>query len=369
MQTYPTLYSRDTIGNIRVWWMERDGFHYRTASGIKDGEIVHSEWRRAYVTNQGKANERSAEIQADAEIKSSYDKKLRMKYHEAEADVDKDKYFKPMLAKEFGKETSKKGVSFPVHSQPKLDGIRCLVTAEGAWSRTGKPILAIPHILEALAPLFAKDPDLVLDGELYNHDLKDDFNTITSVVRKLEPNPEQLADSARLIQYHVYDCPSVDGSFEIRINTLVALLMNMPECVVLVDTQFVLDQETLDFLYAEYMKNGYEGQMVRLGGTYEQKRSKFLLKRKEFKDAEFEIVEVKSGQGNWEGYAKTLTVRLPDGRTCDSGMRGNQQYLKEVLENADSYVGKQATIRYQDLTPDGKLRFPVAVALHLEERW
>ena len=36
-------------------------------------------------------------------------------------------------------------------------------------------------------------------------------------------------------------------------------------------------------------------------------------------------------------------------------------YLKEVLDNKEDYIGKQATIRYFQLTPDGIPRFPFAV--------
>lgn len=372
MQTYPTLYSRDSSGNIRVWWMERDGSRYRTLAGIKNGEIVQSDWRRAFAMNVGRANATSAEEQAHREIKSSYEKKLRMKYHESESDVDKDKYFKPMLAQDYTKRyTAKnKSVDFPVNAQPKLDGIRCLVTAEGAWSRTGKPILAIPHILEELEPLFAADPDLVLDGELYNHELKDDFNTITSVVRKLKPNKQEIEESARLIQYHVYDYPSEDDIFHRRFNKLKALLNPLQSnCVVLVETIMARKQEDLDEAYASWMEQGYEGQMIRLPSVYEQKRSNSLLKRKEFDDAEFEIVRIEEGQGNWEGYAKRVFVKLSDGRENKAGLRGNQEFARKLLEDADAYVGKKATVRYQGLTPDGKLRFPVAVAFHRSDRW
>lgn len=371
MQTYPTLYSRDATGNIRVWWMERDGSRYRTVAGIKDGEMVHSEWRQAFAMNIGRSNATTPEQQADREVKSAYEKKLRMKYHESENNVDQDKYFKPMLAQDYTKRyTNKnKSLSFPVHTQPKLDGIRCIVTAEGAWSRTGKPIVAVPHILKSLAPLFENDPNLVLDGELYNHELNHDFNKITSVVRKLDPTSKQLSESEELIQYHVYDCPSMDGNFSDRVSVLREVLETVSYHVVLVDTQSVDDQHTLDELYSAYMEAGYEGQMIRLSGTYEQKRSNTLLKRKEFQDAEYEIVRIEEGQGNWSGYAKRVVCRLTDGREFGSSLKGNQEYALKVLQNADVYIGKQATVRYQNLTPDGVPRFPIAHALHLEDRW
>ena len=69
--------------------------------------------------------------------------------------------------------------------------------------------------------------------------------------------------------------------------------------------------------------------------------------------------------GNWSSYAKSITIRLPDGSTQSAGMRGNQEFARQLLENRDEYLnnGSQATIRYQNKTSDNKLRFPVCVAL------
>ena len=103
---------------------------------------------------------------------------------------------KPMLAYKVGK----KPVDWtkPVFLQPKLDGVRCVIRRESdfpgqeylasfsvkAYSRTGKPWLNIQHILDELYPFFFHNPDAILDGELYNHDLRNDFNKIISLVRK-----------------------------------------------------------------------------------------------------------------------------------------------------------------------------------------
>ena len=57
-----------------------------------------------------------------------------------------------------------------------------------AYSRNDKEWKNINHILEELKPFFQKYPNVVLDGELYNHDFKDDFESIISMVRKTKPN-------------------------------------------------------------------------------------------------------------------------------------------------------------------------------------
>ena len=67
--------------------------------------------------------------------------------------------------------------------------------------------------------------------------------------------------------------------------------------------------EEIDVMYGEYTQAGYEGQMIRQDAVYENKRSKGLLKRKEFITEEYEVVEVHEGQGNWAGYAKRLILK------------------------------------------------------------
>ena len=99
--------------------------------------------------------------------------------------------------------------SGPVFIQPKLDGVRCLIQYDNstvtAYSRTGKEWKNIDHILFNLRPFFQLNPDVVLDGELYNHKLKDDFEKIISCVRKTKPTDEHRRESERLVQFHCYD--------------------------------------------------------------------------------------------------------------------------------------------------------------------
>ena len=126
----------------------------------------------------------------------------------------------------------------------------------------------------------------------------------------------------------------------------------------LVQTDICHDAGDIDTHYGEYTEAGYEGQMIRQDTAYENKRSKNLLKRKEFITEEYQVVEVHEGQGNWAGYAKRLTLKMPDGTTFSSGIRGSQAKLKELLENPNI---DWATCRYFELSNDGVPRFPVTI--------
>ena len=374
-QVYPTLFKRDSKGQIRIWWMEQDGDKYRTVSGLKDGQLVETEWTVAEPKNVGRKNETTGEQQAQSEVESTYTKKLDVDYHKREEDVDTPKIFQPMLAQEWGKRKAKVKYDTPVWFQPKLDGIRCIATRHGLFSRKGKPIIAVPHILAALQPAFEENPDAVFDGELYNHDFHDDFNEISSIVRKAKPKPEDIQKAAHLMEYHVYDYPALmHEPFSTRIDAMVNLLMSTgvakagtSGAIQIVPSYICRSEADVDVQYEVAVEQNYEGGIIRIDEVYQQKRSANLLKRKDFDDEEFEIVEIQEGQGQWSGAAKHLRFRNNQGE-CGiegSGIAGTYDFLKQVLAEKDQYVGGTATIRFFRRTPDRLVpRFPVAKDLH-----
>ena len=101
---------------------------------------------------------------------------------------------KAMLAHKYNEDKA----HYPAFIQPKLDGVRCLFTAKGAFSRANNQFMNVDHIEQALKPFFAKNPTAILDGELYNHGLKDDFEKIISIVRKTKPTNEHRQEAAEL---------------------------------------------------------------------------------------------------------------------------------------------------------------------------
>jgi DNA ligase-1 len=359
---YPlqTLYKRDTNGNIREWTVEYCGpvgAGHRTLAGIKDGKLVTSGWKYTEGKNFGKANATTAFEQAQKEAEAKWDKALEKEYFKDTADVDTYDKFKPQLAHDYTKRPQSSGIS-----QPKLDGIRCIARTDGLYTRAGKAITTCDHIFLALQPFFKDNPHVILDGELYNHELKADFNKITSLVRKAKPTQEEQDETFAKVQYHVYDMAWVDAlaldeGFLDRMEYIEEQNFQLP--IVTVETSICEDQEALDKLYSEYTEVGYEGQMVRNDALYENKRSKNLLKRKEFITEEFDVVKVLEGSGNWAGYAKHFQLELGDGRTFRSGVRGNQALLKGLLEQ--EVKPTWVTCRYFQLSPDGVPRFPVVI--------
>jgi DNA ligase 1 len=358
-----TLYKYDTKGKLRIWKMEIQGDKYRTIAGLADGKQTTSAWTVAEPKNVGRANETTGEQQALAEVEAAYTHKLTREYHETpEAASGGAHYYKPMLAEKYN--------GFPLwqpsYAQPKLDGMRCIATKDGLFSRQGKPIVSCPHIVKALEETFYENPDLVLDGELYNHDLKDDFPRLMSLCRKEKPDADELAETEELVEYHIYDAPSVSDNFGKRSAHIQELACEYEwhPCIEVVVTWALIDVAGFNALHGEWIAAGYEGSILRLDKSYEQKRSKNLLKRKDFITKEFAVARLEQGTGNWANVIKSVVCIAENGKEFGSGLKGSHAYAKSLMGK----TFKTATVRYFELTPDGVPRFGIVVDLHEGER-
>ena len=360
-----TLFKRATNGKVLEHTIEVEGNAYRTISGYVDGVKTTTEWTYCQGKNIGRSNETTPEGQAMAEANAEWKKRTERNYFANVADIDKGTMFKPMLANKWEDYASK--VQFPIYSQPKLDGIRCIVRSDGMWTRTGKPILSAPHIFDSLKSLFENDPDLIFDGELYADKYANDFNAIVSLVKKTKPTTKDLIDSAAVIEYHIYDLPSCDGTFTQRWKELTRLhnimTANSNMCCKLVATEQIDNTNDLTAYYEDYMNAGYEGQMLRLDSAYENKRSKALLKHKSFTDEEYTIVDVIEGNGNLAGMVGALVFETAQGDKFTASVNGGWDYLKELWSEKETLIGQEATIKYFNITPDGKPRFPKVTAI------
>ena len=271
---------------------------------------------------------------------------------------------KPMLAYK----VDKKPVNWSekVFMQPKLDGVRCVISKDGAFSRTGKPWLNIDHIIANLAPVFREYPDLILDGELYNHELKNDFEKIISLVRKQKPTAAQRAEAADLVQFHCYDY--IDSSavfantavFEQRMRFLKYAAL-YSDCVIYVPTHYVATRSEADAIHSNFLFDGYEGSILRLNGVYECKRSYNLQKFKDFHDTEATIIGYTPGKGKFTGLIGKFLMRDDDGIEfgCPIGKGYNFQDRRDILTNVQNYVGKRATFTYFERTKANSYRHPL----------
>ena len=272
---------------------------------------------------------------------------------------------KPMLAYP----VSKKEIDYskPVFVQPKLDGVRCVIQSEcngsswqvKAYSRTGKEWKNINHILAQLKPFFKKYPNIILDGELYNHDFCNDFEQIISMVRKTKPTDEARLKSAENVQFHCYDIIDEELPFDQRCEFISESLMLLGNSIHMLDTIMVFDEEDAQSVHRSNLKKGYEGSIVRTNDVYKCGRSWSLRKFKEFHDEEAMLIDWVEGKGKRKGTIGKFRAVDADGVVFGMPVMDNFAYLQENFEYMKQWLGKTATFTYFEKTKAGSYRHPL----------
>lgn len=358
----PKLFKISSVGAQQEWEISTEDNVIVTKWGRVGGKIQETRDVIKEGKNQGRSNETSPKQQAEAEATSQWEKKLKSGYVKSldaaeagEVDDVIEGGVSPMLAKRFDEQGDK--IVYPAFAQPKFDGHRCLAVVDGKgvctlWSRTRKPITGLPHIVKAIEELDLKN--MVLDGELYNHDYRNNFEALTSFIRNPEPK-----EGYEVVQFHVYDIAG-SGSFRYRNGQLNMIVRYEP--LVRVETKEVNDEDELMEFFEDCLAKGYEGAMVRnAAGLYVNKRSVDLLKIKEFQDAEFEIVDVEEGRGKLAGKA-IFVCQNKQGTRFKAKMKGNQDELAKYWKKPALAVGRMLTVQYQGMTgKSGVPRFPVGL--------
>ena len=272
--------------------------------------------------------------------------------------------YKPMLAYP----VSNKPIDYnkPVFIQPKLDGVRCIIQCEDfqhhgkvikAYSRTGKEWKNIRHILEQLRPFFFKYPNVVLDGELYNHKFKDDFEQIISMVRKTKPTDEDRSISRENVQFHCYDIIDEELPFDQRIEFVMNELRDSASVRTVETLQ--TDEANAHFIHTMNKENGYEGSIVRTNDVYKCGRSWSLRKFKDFEDSEALIVDWVEGKGKRIGTIGKFMAMDKDKNIFGMPVMDKFKYLQDNFEEMKTWVGKTATFTYFERTKANSYRHPL----------
>lgn len=361
MREFPTLYKKTARGVVNQWTVFQDSDRYWTEFGMVGGTIQKSDDVYCTPKNVGRSNETTAEQQSMLEAESAWRKKIEREGFVADIfQAERGGVFNPpMLAKVYdGVYTDEMRFI-----QPKLDGIRCNMSLNGgrvmSVSRRNMPFSTTGHIEQELEEFFRMHPDVHLDGELYNHELHDDFSKIVSLVKKKRLTEEDEYELKDKLKYYVYDL-WVDGEEDMQFSyrsRIIRESLSDIACVEVVPTYEVSSSEDVDRFFEQFLNEGFEGAIIRSDKPYEHKRSKNLLKYKRFLDDEFEIVSVNIGKNNT--IAESLTIILGNGERCNATLAFTDDECGRILANRDDYIGKKATVSYFGVTKDGMLRFPV----------
>jgi len=266
---------------------------------------------------------------------------------------------------------SNKPIDYSVKNfiQPKLDGVRCVIQYDNsivtAYSRTGKEWKNIDHILFHLKGFFELNPNVVLDGELYNHDLKDDFEKIISCVRKTKPTNDHRAESKKLVQFHCYDVILDDVKnfdkptrFDVRSEWI---RLNVPQNMYVkhVDTHEIYAEKYAKDLHGINLSKGYEGSILRINAPYQTKRSHSLRKFKDFHDSEATITGWVEGKGKRRGTIGKFLAIDSDGIEFGMPVMDNFKKLQTNFKQMQTWVGKIATFTYFERTKANSYRHPL----------
>jgi DNA ligase-1 len=417
IESLPVLYGTEKNGKTRVWvakiylkgksksaQAQAEAPAFATIEhGQLDGKLQLTIREYTEGKNIGRKNETTPLQQCIAETKRKWtDKHEKESYQETiqdEASASASapdqqppphqhtkKYF-PMLAHTFEPATTtakKNNIVFPCFVQPKLDGLRCImyrdpVTTElHCQSRTGAYFDTMDHIKTSLASVFAKHPAVVFDGELYTTEIP--FEELAGLIKKKKLTPSDK-DRLRAIEYHIYDIVDETKPFEERhamlrkifaqnaasrmasphvTSTSASTSDHLPQFIRLVPTTEAKTPAIFKALFSEFIDSGYEGIMLRnKKGMYRcNYRSHDLQKYKEFLEDEFLIVGFTQGDGRDKGTIIWICV-TKEGKEFSVRPRGTMEHRRKLFQTGEKYVGKKLTIIYQELTEEGKPRFPV----------
>ncbi len=373
----PTLYKKTNTGALQQWDIcveqtpERFGVIV-TRYGQVGGAIQETRDTVRKGKNIGRTNETSAYEQAVAEAKAKWKKQIeRQGYVEdkerAEAgETDAEGGIAPMLAKPY--EDAKHKVTYPCAMQRKFNGVRCIVMIDEGkvtlWTRKRKPIVSVPHIVKAYEEVFGKSKGhIAFDGEIYRHGWS--LQKISGFVRSDKPK-----EGYWQLKHFVYDTPSHKGTWAERqewLDDIEPAFHSSAGAIAhlhIVETVIVSSFEEAKSYHDKWVKEGYEGGILRiLIGVYEAgKRSFFLVKVKEFKEEEFEIVDVIEGRGRYEGAA-IFVCKTKEGKLFNVTSPGTLEDKADALAHKAELKGKMLTVKFFEWTDDKVPQFPVGLVV------
>lgn len=352
--------------SVGFWegWVEGDASEAKVVlqyAKALDGKTTRREYQ-AQRKNIGRSNETTCLEQAQLELDSRTSKQLDKGYVERQEDASKPStntlgLEKPMLAQSLDKVKPEQIDWSQAYAQPKLDGHRALFKDGVLYSRQGKP-LDLPHIVDDLH-MYGFD-DLHLDGEIYLHGKT--LQEISSLIKR----PQEGTDS---LVFHIYDL--VDSKpYSERYQEIWSRLMELDEAPPTFDVVSTFNAGNFEELQKAHQINlaqGYEGTMLRWGsaGYEDGKRSKHLLKMKNFQDAEFEIIGYQEGKPY---VTKEMTFQVPvwvcqtpSGKSFTCTAQGDRFEKHALWETRAEHIGKQLTVKYHYLSKDGIPQLPVAL--------
>lgn len=367
---FDTLYGLDKNGKFKEWNIHVTNKGTFSEMYYSYGQVGGKKTECTFFINKGKnigkKNETTHYQQAILEAESKWTKKKDTDGYQTDLNNLTNKSLDnqptstnvlPMLAHDYKKQNHK--IKFPCYIQPKLDGYRMVYNpkTKSVTSRTGKSYDVLKET--DLYKNDLADVSMCLDGELYVHDTQFVFEQY-GVLRKQKCVSSQDSENLNLIKYHVYDTIDTEQPFSERVKQLETLAGRAN--IEIVPTFVCTSKEDIDTYHAKFIEEGYEGSMIRNAhGRYVCKyRSYDLLKKKDFDDNEFKIVDFTS-EKDTSGSNQPLIVWICEtleGRRFSVQSKGTKAERQKLYKTATEYIGHMLWVQHFGLTADGVPRFP-----------
>jgi DNA ligase-1 len=239
----------------------------------------------------------------------------------------------------------------------KLDGVRAVYKEGKLYSRYGNEFFVPARFIKKIEDNFLIDKTDILDGELISNK---GFQYTTSVVR--DQSKKATMNFWKDITFTVFDLISydkkekfIDRYMDLAMSCIVTSDKNVNYLKKLGTVQKIEDVTS----FHNYIKNsGGEGLMLRNpNGLYTVGRSWDLLKVKEFMDEEATVIGYIPGEGRNENRIGGVQCEFSNGIKFDCGTG----FTDKDRANPPK-IGSKITVRFFELTNDGKPRFPVYVS-------
>jgi len=358
---FPTLYQTGAHGRTIQWTISVQDSPPTIVTQY--GEINGRQQTHRRLVSEGRAKRTVLQQAIFEATKKWSDKKSKENYVETvaaivEPSVEQQNLrdIRPMLAQTY---ESTKRIPWPQYVQPKYDGVRCMSFIDHDEvvlnSRRGVEFYNLNHIRAILRPIFERHR-VILDGELYADTIT--FQEITGLVKRKQTD----SPVDRQIYYVIYDVILLDQLEATYLDRLGWLRENLAEhdSVRLSRTETAATAEEAKRYHDEFVQAGYEGLILRsVSGAYEpDKRSRYLLKMKEFDEEEFRIIGYKESSGEDAG---TVIWQIDAGGGVQVWVKqsGPRELRRRMFEEGESYLGKMLTVSFFGRTDEGSLRFPV----------
>jgi len=351
MSTKTTLYKLDSNNKVREWtcWTEEDPTNRgKFLVIIRHGLMIGSQVFEKQLLD----TEEQAKTEASRRIRKQKERKGYTDY------VPTERPLKPMLAQTYQDHVGK--MPETVIFQPKLDGYRCLGAKARMETRTSVPLPAFPHIQHALSFL---PEDVILDGELYNH------NSRFQQIMKSKTGMHSL--DSFMIEYHVFDCVEPALSFSDRRVSLAETVLDLmakyeqtpfyvrgqviPFPIMPVKTFAGKLSETENY-YNKFINEKYEGVMLRdPSAKYElDHRSYGLLKYKKRDSDYFKIIDVIPGKRRKD--EGVLVCKTAKGISFNCTFAATAAQKSMIINKPELVIGRFIRVEYLGWTDDHKPR-------------